>query len=402
MSFENFVPPLLSPEQSGAMPDIIGKILGGYTAMTNARYLQPTLAEALKQSQLANRKTQLENQYYGPNIQSEMGLRQAQQRQALANAGLLGEQTSGEHLKNKYLPEEYRLKLNAALLKAQEDQKVSEIIQRKLAGMQGGGMQGGGMPQPQDIASHIARGIMAPGHETEATEMPGSIPGAMAAQGMTNVPRETMPQTAPQTSQGYGNPPELTAEDIINQHMGFDSYTPKLKSYYDAQKEMQTESAKTIQARKSETSKNVLEAQNSLPDIQSALHYAQQMQTIVKNNPAIYGHRWRPDTGPWSYARASTDPAAGTMQTLIVPALAKIQSSLSERGSQKALAVALTKLPQFSDSHEVAQAKANALVDLLQDELKRTQQAAGGNVITIGGKRFIIKNGKTYELEEGE
>jgi len=39
MAFSNYVPPLLNKEQSGAMPDILSKILGGYNQVQKSAYL---------------------------------------------------------------------------------------------------------------------------------------------------------------------------------------------------------------------------------------------------------------------------------------------------------------------------------------------------------------------------
>lgn len=49
------VPPLLTPAQSGAMPDILGDILSGYTKSLQARYLKPTLEEGLQQAIATNK-----------------------------------------------------------------------------------------------------------------------------------------------------------------------------------------------------------------------------------------------------------------------------------------------------------------------------------------------------------
>jgi len=71
MSFNMSYPPNLTPEQSGAMPDIIGQMLSGYEGVTKARYLQPKLKEELA-------KLQLENEYYPKSKQSELDLRNLQ------------------------------------------------------------------------------------------------------------------------------------------------------------------------------------------------------------------------------------------------------------------------------------------------------------------------------------
>lgn len=78
MPISFYSPPALTPEQSGAIPDILGNILSGYEGVSKARYLQPGLEEALKQVKLGNEKTSLENKYYVPEMQSQMAARNQQ------------------------------------------------------------------------------------------------------------------------------------------------------------------------------------------------------------------------------------------------------------------------------------------------------------------------------------
>jgi len=85
-------------------------MMEGYTEGTKAKYLQPRLEEELK-------KAKLYNQYYGPNIESEIGLRGAQAGQAKAHTGLLGEQTRAAHMSNANLPAKLREELAAAQMK---------------------------------------------------------------------------------------------------------------------------------------------------------------------------------------------------------------------------------------------------------------------------------------------
>ncbi len=132
------------------MNDMIGKILGGYTDMTKAKYLQPGLEEDLK-------KAKLVNQYYGPNIESEIGLRHAQTGEAGARTGLIGEQTKGARIENQYLPD----KMKAAIAESQanaQKARLMQMIREQLmggGGGMGGGQQGqpggqmGGQPQPE-------------------------------------------------------------------------------------------------------------------------------------------------------------------------------------------------------------------------------------------------------------
>lgn len=135
MAFTNYVPPLLTPEQAGAMPDIIGSILGGYNDMTKSRYLQPSLQEELKKAQLANK-------WYEPNIKSEIGLRGAQAGEAGARTGLIGEQTKGTRIENQYLPQ----KMQAQIAEAQAGAQKARLLQMIREQMLGGGLgsdQGG-------------------------------------------------------------------------------------------------------------------------------------------------------------------------------------------------------------------------------------------------------------------
>ena len=68
------------------IPNIAPQPIGGYT---NASM------NAVSQAALENRKRELENQYYGPNIESEMGY-----RNALAQ---------GQNIENQYMPEKLKL-----------------------------------------------------------------------------------------------------------------------------------------------------------------------------------------------------------------------------------------------------------------------------------------------------
>lgn len=122
--------------QASPFQDMIGKLLGGYTDMTKAKYLQPGLEEELK-------KAKLVNQYYGPNIESEIGLRHAQTGEAGARTGLIGEQTKGTRIENQYLPE----KMQAAIAESQANAQKARLLQMIREQMMGGslgGSQGGG------------------------------------------------------------------------------------------------------------------------------------------------------------------------------------------------------------------------------------------------------------------
>jgi hypothetical protein len=84
--------------QQNPLNDIIKNMFSGYSNMTNAQFLRPNLQEQLK-------KSQLYNQYYGPNMESQIGLRGAQ-------AGHLGALTQGQNITNTFLPRTLQEALN--------------------------------------------------------------------------------------------------------------------------------------------------------------------------------------------------------------------------------------------------------------------------------------------------
>lgn len=123
-TFNNYATSGLS---KSPLNDIISNLFGGYEQGVKAKYLQPSLAEELK-------KAQLHNQYYGPDMQSQIGLRGAQTGQAQAHTGLLGEQTRGARIENKYLPEKMQAQIAEAQAGAQKAQLLQIIRERMLGG----------------------------------------------------------------------------------------------------------------------------------------------------------------------------------------------------------------------------------------------------------------------------
>ncbi len=125
--------------QSAPIKDLLGSILGAYTDMTKAKYLQPGLEEELK-------KAKLFNEYYGPNIESEIGLRKAQTGEAGARTGLLGEQTKGARIENQYLPEKMKAAIQESQANAQKARLLQMIREQMMGGV--GNAQGGQMGAP--------------------------------------------------------------------------------------------------------------------------------------------------------------------------------------------------------------------------------------------------------------
>ena len=200
----------IRPQQS-PMHDILGQILGGYTDMTKARYLQPGLEEELK-------KAQLYNQYYAPNMESQIGLRGTQAGQARAHTGLLGEQTRGEHFKNQYLPQTLQSELESKQLAATQAQMFNDMLKRKIAQQQG--MGGGNMPQQMPNYS--------PGQGTAPfAEQPTDIQQQSVQPEMA----QHIKQQLSQAQQPQENLMEPSIEDFFNKKMyGIDTFTPRYKA----------------------------------------------------------------------------------------------------------------------------------------------------------------------------
>jgi hypothetical protein len=155
---------------------LISNILGGYKQGAEARYLKPRLEEELKKQQLAN-------QYYGPNIESEMALRGA-------HAGLLGEQTKGAQIENQYLPEFKKAQIDQLRSQA-EKARMLQMIREQLMGGGSSGMsqeqspmmqmyQGHGMPEQQSQSMQQPQQPTQP----QSQGMPSYVQAALASQAL--------------------------------------------------------------------------------------------------------------------------------------------------------------------------------------------------------------------------
>lgn len=182
-TFTNYagIEPQASPWQ-----DIIGKVLQGYNDTTKAQYLKPGLEEELK-------KAKLFNQYYGPNMESQIGLRGAQTKESGARTGLLGEQTRGAHIENQYLPR----KMQAQIAEAEAGAEKARLMQMIREQLMGGGMGGG----------------QAQGNQMQNAPQPGQG-GGMFPQGQ-QMPQEQQQQQQPQQPRGMDYAQAATAMQLL-------------------------------------------------------------------------------------------------------------------------------------------------------------------------------------------
>jgi hypothetical protein len=86
MTFSFYAPPTLSGAQAGGGSSLLNAIISGISDAQKARQLKALQDAQIQKAKLENVHAQQENQYYAPNMKSQMALRQAQLEQAQANA----------------------------------------------------------------------------------------------------------------------------------------------------------------------------------------------------------------------------------------------------------------------------------------------------------------------------
>jgi len=365
-TFNNYATSELS---KSPLNDIIENILGGYEKGVKASYLQPTLAEQLQ-------KSKLENKWYEPNMESQIGLRGAQAGLANAHTGLAGEQTRTAHMQNQYLPEQLKAQMAAAQMKAQQDQMFTQMLQQRLTGGQG---------QPNQI----------PNQQRELLQGQPPFGGEQSP--------FAQPQQQPQNDFDFNQAPQITNDDIVNKKFfNLDTFTPKYKAYIDSiTKNMGRKQAAQVKLDADEALKDFevsSAAQKDLPVLQKTLQSAERMKEIISNRPGFFGHY----LAPGLFAKRSKDPLSGEFQAMLVPQIAAMEKQLSEKGNQLALKTSSQKLPGFDETQQSALGKMDALISSLKSQIEHSQDLAGGNIVRRGNKRFKFIDGHWYELKRGD
>jgi hypothetical protein len=396
MTFTFYSPPSLTPEQSGAMPDIIGQLLRGYTGVTNAKFLKPNLQEALT-------KAKLYNQWYGPNMQSEIGLRGAQ-------AGHLGSLTTGQNITNQYLPDKLKAEAEAYHLQQQQNEMLNNMLRKRLSG-QGNGNNAGQYAGNNNFDQQQQPDINQDNQPNQNIQ-PYPIPNESSVfPGLNTGPKSQQIAQPAQVGLPYGAP-EISADDILNKKVfGMDTFTPKYKAWIDAQtKSMNAKQAAEFKndAKKDfEEYKEIQAAQHDVPQLKNALQSAIRLKNIIESRPAFFGHTPLPIIGKFynpaeRFANTATDPLAGEFMSLLIPQLAGMEQQLSSRGNIVALKTSASKLPSFENSQQAALGRANGLIDSIIKRIQASQERAGGNIKKIGNKRYKNIGGEWHELEKGE
>jgi hypothetical protein len=421
MAFQTFQ---FQPSSQNEYPlhDMIGKLLGGYSQASQARFLQPNLREDLL-------KKQQYNQYYGPDMQSQIGLRNSQRKnvdirnqylpqslqealikdrlynknyqsnndleQALkaANIGNISAMTNEKNLRNKYL--EPSLQEQLALLRAnvQDKEGFNQFLQQHLGGGQGQGGEQAPMQGNENANTYVPNQGMPPFAQSDESGMQQSAQ------------QNQSPIQAPMQQSGA---PQLTAEDIQNKHyLGIDTFGPKYKAWVDTQakgmEKKQAEAFKNDAKKEYKTYEKVEALNQDIPVIENTLQKAVELRDIIRQNPSFYGHITPIGLGKFynaaeRFAKTSNNPLVGTIQTEMLPLIANAEGKLSERGNQLALKIGAGKLPQFDDSPQVALGKMNAIIDSYQKQrdlstnnLNRLQGKLGQEQKTTSKSGSIVK-----------
>ena len=224
--------PFQLDQSTAGMPDIITALSKGMDLGQNARLYPQQLRAAQLTNQLAQiknqyaqpmaqqdlLKAQLANQYYGQNIQSQIGLRNAQQQEAMQQAQWLGPQAQAE------------IGLQGA--NAQSLQTTNRMNQLKLAYLQ----QALGMGAPSAGPDNPTFNPGSMNSTQPYSQYQGSDSNDQDTQQNSDqqIPQQPYQQQAQQPSQNsmYGiETPQMTPEDIKNNMLfGSNSYQAKLEN----------------------------------------------------------------------------------------------------------------------------------------------------------------------------
>lgn len=330
-------PRRLSREESNPYGNLLSQALKSYTGLTNAQYLEPTLKEALQ-------KAKLFNQYYGPNIESEMGLRGAQ-------TGYYGAQT------------------DKARMDLEKMQMLMNVLRGGTAGrpnQPGPNMNQGLTGTPGFMTSHGFEGSMngQPGTDAYANQNPMS---EEEVQGVVDANERKMSHPAP------------TPEDFANKEVfGIDTYTPKVKAYEEQQKEQQ----KAREAQQKIVMEQRKAAQADLPKLEKTNEALRQLIEITKKekNKELFGHNgifgFGSDIAEKRFRTSTKNPDAGKFQQLILSPVMQAEQGLSTRGNQLALKTALASKASFQEQRETALSKLETSKKEVEEAIRRTREIA--------------------------
>lgn len=327
--------PKMTPEDISPWGNLLSNALSNYKAINEAAYQQPNLKEALL-------KSQQYNQYYGPEKESEIGLRSAQ-------AGHLGSLTEGQNISNQFSPGKFK----------------DEAQLRKFK------LENPGFDAP-GITGQIARYLYAkkngllPEMGDEQKNDQSFIPP------ISGGPQEMDQQNANSKSI------DPVLQSILN--LGkTPKENPDYKRSEDLKSKQELEDYKTDQKirldQKKLANKEIQEAKHDRPRLLETEKAIKELIKIADNekNDELFGHNWFPGYA----AKTSENPDMGTWQTLMQGPIAEAEQSLSSRGNQLSLKTALATKASIEEKRPVAKAKLEAMLSKVQDAIKNNNRISG-------------------------
>ncbi len=234
-----------------------------------------------------------------------------------------------------------------------------------------------------------AYGSKGANQETQANEMPSSIPGIMSHQEPNQNENEGMsPQlntNAVSEMNGQSNKPEsingipleYIMQAITAKALGLPApkmgETPEEKQAAALDLFKQKEQFKGQQVQQQLEDKEKIAIKKDLPTLEKSLKSVNELMDIAKQNPDIFGHGLLPDI----YAKTSKNKDFGKWQNLIADAIVGLEQKLSSRGNVVALKIAGQLKPSHSDQQNVAIGKIESMQKQLIDSINRSRGSLG-------------------------
>lgn len=262
----NFQP--LSPEQSDSAYGSLNSVLQGlmkapdlYKSVIQAAYTPEMLQQDLLTKQISNQLNQvkakyadsmaqqdlqskvLTNKWFGPEKQSEIGLRGAQKKEATARAGSLGTESQMNQLKLNYMKQylgqntnqssnsNYQLQNDGSSSQIQENQQ--QMVQPSSPG------QNISQPSSMNVNQSSGGSDQAINYPQSSSITPVASHGVSTGQNYAD---------GQSTNNIYGiQTPTPTKDDIANQmFFGMDTFTPRLQNAKTQQQDQYTQYQKEI------------------------------------------------------------------------------------------------------------------------------------------------------------
>jgi len=183
----------------------------------------------------------------------------------------------------------------------------------------------------------------------------------------------------PMPSQGGLDMEMLKAHPILRgfakKHLGFDPMgeTPDMKRQADLQSQIELENIKSANKATQLQDKEKVEIEKDLPHLQKSLKGVDELLSIAKSNPDMFGHGFMPDR----YAKTTKVKDFGKWQNLVSDVISELEQKLSAKGNIVALKMAAQLKPSHAEQQEVAIGKLESMKQQLEDLINNSNQMLG-------------------------